>query len=330
MAPRRGSMEVKVGALILVAVALLVGFVLVLGDFRLSRQAQIDVDFTNSGDLKTGAPVKITGVTVGKIVAVKLWGGRKDPQHQNKSVHVRVTLKMDPSALAMVHTDAQFLISTLGVLGEKYVEIEPGSQEKPAIAEGDVVDGVAPMRYDQIAAQLSRLAGDVGEFLRDNREDFREIVKTTKSVVQRLDAVVGDNQDRLKDVVANVDQVTKALAQAMGDGEDIKRMIASARSFADKLDQHVGPALAGVPRIVGKIEALADGATGLVADGRGLIASAGKDIKAALANVKAMTDSARDPKTSIGALLSDRELYDDLVALMKDLKRHPWKILFKE
>lgn len=330
MAAGRGSMEVKVGALILVAVALLVAFVLVLGDFRLSRQARIDVDFTNSGDLKTGAPVKITGVTVGKITAVDLWGGRRDPQHGNKQVNVRVTLKLNPDALAMVHTDAQFLISTLGVLGEKYVEIDPGSQEKPPIAEGDVVDGVAPMRFDQIASQLTGLAGDVGGFLRENREDFREIVKTTKSVVQRIDAAVGDNQDRLKDVVANVDSVTKALARALGEGDDVRAMVASARSFAERLDQHLGPALPGVARIVGKVEGLADDAKGLIGDGRELVATGGRDVKAALANVRAMTEAAKDPKSSIGALLSDRELYDDLIAMMKDLKRHPWKILWKE
>jgi hypothetical protein len=32
----------------------------------------------------------------------------------------------------------------------------------------------------------------------------------------------------------------------------------------------------------------------------------------------------------VGGLLSDREIYDDLVAFMKDVKRHPWKLLLKE
>ena len=37
-----------------------------------------------------------------------------------------------------------------------------------------------------------------------------------------------------------------------------------------------------------------------------------------------------DGEGMIGALLNDREMYDDVWEMMKDFKRHPWKFLWKE
>jgi phospholipid/cholesterol/gamma-HCH transport system substrate-binding protein len=337
MATRSRSMEVKVGALILSAVALLVAFLLILGDVRLKAQASLMVDFANSGDIKTGAPVKITGVTVGKVTEVTLWGGRRDPEHGDKIVHVRTRLRLDAEALTLLHDDATFTISTLGVLGEKYVEIDPGSLDHPPLSDGQVVDGTSPMRMDAILGQVTRIAENVDKVVRENREDIREIVKSLKSSLAQVDAGLAENMPAVKDTIEHVSRITDAVAGALGDGEEVKRIVASIRAFAERLDRDAGPAVSALPRVVERIGKAVDEATqlfadgrGLVADGRGVVAEAKGDILASLANVKAMTEKAKDPKSSIGALLSDRELYDDLVALMKDLKRHPWKILWKE
>ncbi|MBM4397216.1 MAG: MCE family protein, partial [Deltaproteobacteria bacterium] len=180
------SMEVRVGALVLAALVLLIGFVLLLGDFRCGERADVVIDYRNSGDLKVGAPVKVSGVTVGKVAAVELRGGRPDPLRDGKPVFVRVTVRIDAAAHAMLHEDAGFLITTLGVLGERYVEIDPGSPDKPALAAGKVVDGVAPVRIEAIASEAGALVADIKEVLGENREDVRAIVKKTRGTVDHV------------------------------------------------------------------------------------------------------------------------------------------------
>ena len=123
MAARERNIELKVGLLVLVALALFGGFVFVLGEYRTGDRERIEVDFTTSADLKAGAPVKIAGVTVSKVKDVAFWGGRPDP-NTGRPVQVRVGLDLDREMAKTVREDANAFISTLGILGEKYVEID--------------------------------------------------------------------------------------------------------------------------------------------------------------------------------------------------------------
>jgi phospholipid/cholesterol/gamma-HCH transport system substrate-binding protein len=330
MATANRAIEVKVGALILVSIVLLVGFMLLLGDFRLAPQAVVHVDLPHSGDLKEGAPVRITGVAVGKVSEVTLWGGRPDPARENRAVNVRVTLKISPHAMRMIHEDARFEVATLGVLGEKYVEVGTGSQGRPFLSEGAVVDGFVPARLDTVAGQAGSLVGKVEDFLDKHGDEVGEAIVEARNLLRHLDEVVVQNRDKASKTLDRLDAVASALEAAIGDGQDARRALVAGRSFLERLDRDVGPALPEARKAVAKIAPLADDATALVADLRALVASARKDVEGSLAETRAILATARDPRGSIGALLNDRELYDDVVALVKDLKRHPWKILFKE
>src|SRR5438067_1901221 len=83
------SLELKVGALILLSVALLGGFVALLGNFSLRGGHKIYVDFDFSGNIQSGAAVKISGIKVGKVEEVRFLGGQMDPQTKRR-VQVRV------------------------------------------------------------------------------------------------------------------------------------------------------------------------------------------------------------------------------------------------
>lgn len=334
MSARTRSIEVKVGALIISSIIILIAFLLVLGDIRLKDQASLFVDFANSGDLKTGAPVKITGVTVGKVTEVSLWGGRRDVHHGNKVVHVRICIRLDADALQLLHDDATFTISTLGVLGEKYIEIDPGSPERPTLQDGQVVDGTSPMKMEAILGQVTRIADNVDRVVRENREDIREIVKRLKSSLEHVDILLSENGPAVREAIGNVARISHAIEVAIGSGDDIRTILASTRSLAERLNREAGTAL---PQAIERFSNAADEVKLLMNEGRGLIhdikglaSDARTEVLSALSNVKSLTEKAKDPKGSIGALLSDRELYDDIVALIKDIKRHPWKILWKE
>lgn len=58
--------------------------------------------------------------------------------------------------------------------------------------------------------------------------------------------------------------------------------------------------------------------------------STAESVRAILADTKVLTQRLKDGQGTIGALLSDREMYDDIREMMKDLKRHPWKFIWKE
>src|SRR5512141_2170157 len=90
-AMRERALEFKVGLLILVSSAILLGFIFVLGNFSLRSGFTIYVDYDYIGALQPGAPVKVSGIKVGKVQSVDFWGGKEDPK-LGKRVQVRVSV----------------------------------------------------------------------------------------------------------------------------------------------------------------------------------------------------------------------------------------------
>ncbi len=76
----------------------------------------ISARFTNVADLKDRAPVKIGGVMVGKVETIEL-----DPMTFEAQVTMRIDRKFDELPL-----DTSAAILTSGVLGDRYVGLEPG------------------------------------------------------------------------------------------------------------------------------------------------------------------------------------------------------------
>ena len=53
-------------------------------------------------------------------------------------------------------------------------------------------------------------------------------------------------------------------------------------------------------------------------------------VPAVLASARKVTDAVVDGRGTLGALVMDRALYDDLREMLLDLKRRPWKVIWKE
>jgi hypothetical protein len=78
----------------------------------------LDLTLTARGQ-SAGAPVKISGIKVGKVEAVDFWGGRVDPATQRR-VQVRVRVWVEERAREAIRGDAEFFVNTAGVLGEQW------------------------------------------------------------------------------------------------------------------------------------------------------------------------------------------------------------------
>src|SRR3990167_9064238 len=124
------SIEVKVGALILVSMILLGGFIVGMGGLSVALVFTLYADFDNPNGLQIGAPVKIAGVKVGKVDSLEFRGNKPDPKVPWRAL-VRAKLSIEEKVHDSIHEDASFVITTQGVLGEPFVAILPGDPEKP-------------------------------------------------------------------------------------------------------------------------------------------------------------------------------------------------------
>ena len=126
----RKSVETLVGVFVLLGMLGLVFLALKaanLGSFGGGDTYPLIARFDNIGGLKVRAPVRSAGVTVGRIASISL-----DPKTYQGVVRVEVDRQVQ------FPTDSSARILTAGLLGDQYIGIEAGGEEK-SLAAGDTI-----------------------------------------------------------------------------------------------------------------------------------------------------------------------------------------------
>ena len=119
--------QTKVGILFLLSLVLLVGFAFALGSINLfSSTNELKVAYNFAGGIEVGSPVRVMGIKVGKVRSIKFEPDFKMPG-TSEEVKLIVTITVSKEAWPTVRSDSRFFINLAGVIGEKFLEISPGS-----------------------------------------------------------------------------------------------------------------------------------------------------------------------------------------------------------
>ena len=338
---RERGLELKVGILILIAAAILAGFVYVLGNFSLSSGFTLYIDYDYSGSLQPGAPVKVAGIKVGKVRRVDFLGGQIDPK-TNRRVEVRVEAWIEDRAHDSIRQDAEFFVNTAGVLGEQYLEIVPGKDwDHPPVAADSYHVGMDPPRTDLVVARLYTVLDALSEVLRDDKDTIKHLLQNSADTAAQLDALLKDNKADIQKLITGAgslaDQASQSLAKVnvgLGDGKqlgqtlrDADGVLVAARGSLVAVTPPAVALLTDGARVTGLFtEERIDKAFALADKGATAIGKAGHLVD----NVDGMVTDLRAGKGTAGALLVKEDIYADLRELIRDLKRNPWKFFWKE
>jgi phospholipid/cholesterol/gamma-HCH transport system substrate-binding protein len=341
---RERGLEFKVGLLILVSSAILVGFIFVLGNFSLRSGFTLKLDYDYIGSLQKGAPVKVSGIKVGKIEDVEFFGGKVDPALDQR-VQVRVTVWVENKVKDAIRSDAEFFINTAGVLGEQYVEIVPGKDwDKPGIEPGSVIHDARvknPPRTDLVVARLYEVLDGVSSVLRDDRDAIKHLLANGASAVSEINQLLVENRKPLGELIVSTGDLARegktTLAKVnagLGDGKPLASMIsnangtlAAAKSSLETLTPSAHALMTDATRVTGLITDQRLASIDKAVDNAGTAAGRAGTL---LDNANGMVTDLRAGKGSVGSLLSRDELYSDIRELIRDLKRNPWKFFWKE
>lgn len=336
------SIEVKVGLLILTAIVLLAGFILVMGGINFEPTYELAVGFDNPGGLQSGAPVKIAGVKVGKVKQMEFSGGAVDPKTKARLPLVRARIEVQTRFQKSVHDNATFYITTQGVLGEQFMAIDPGSTDRPTLADGASVRGLDPPRLDRLIAESYDLLHTTVAALREHRPAIRKAFSGLSKTLNGTGTFFEKNQDRIGRIAANIETMTQ-------EGVDTVRN--ARQKYID--NPHIDRIMLNVERLtaVGARDVpflLAQGRDTLAATRKitmtlahdkeiarlkGVLASidaTARDARLAAKDARVIAAHIKRGKGSVGALVMDEQLFDDLQELARDLKHNPWKFFWKE
>ncbi|HEX4449080.1 MAG TPA: MlaD family protein [Polyangiaceae bacterium] len=335
------SLEVKVGALILVSLGVLGAFILVMGGISFESTYPLYVDFDNPGGLLTGAAVRVGGVKVGSVKALEFLGGKIDPK-TGRRVVVRVQIAVQKKVEDSIHTDAAFYVTTQGLLGEQFLAIDPGSPDKGPVPEGSEVKGIDPPRLDLFLAKAYDLLDTTVDALKNNREALTDIINNTSGLLKGLNFIVSGNRERIERTLANVEDISVEAKQLTHDARvnyvDNPKLMQTVDRVSDlvaRIQEDAGPmlkdareALANLDRISSTVGDPAEQAK--IRKTLDDVAQLAERANATAADAQAIVTHIKSGKGTVGALVMDEEIYDDMQEMVRDLKHNPWKFLWRE
>ena len=183
--------ELKVG--IFVTVGIIIFFILVfsIGDVNFIKKGyHIGVTFNFANGISESAPVRVAGINVGEIDKIDVFFDEKE---KRTKVTVWSWINNDK---VKIGSDSIAVINTLGLLGEKYLEILSGENTETFLKNGDIIVGRDPIptallmekmagladSADVILTNLKEGKGTIGKFLTDdavynNIEEFTADIK---------------------------------------------------------------------------------------------------------------------------------------------------------
>jgi len=335
------SIEVKVGVLILVSLGILAAFVLIMGGLSFEKTYTVYVDFDNPGGLQSGAPVRVAGVKVGKVSELAFMGGKIDPK-TNRRTLVRAKLNIEQRVRESIHEDADFYVTTQGVLGEQFLAIEPGSPQRPVLAENTVVKGIDPPRLDLFLAKAYELLDTTMTGIRNNRELISDIATNTAGLLKGLNTVLTDNRERINRTMANLESLsaeantlTSHARTQYVDNPKIQRTIDNVDRLSTDIQRDSGPMLKDAREALANLNRASKVVGGEEEQQRlkktiEEVAQLAARANATAADAQAIVQHIKKGNGTVGALVMDEAIYDDVQEMVRDLKHNPWKFLWRE
>jgi len=295
--------QVRVGVLILLAIAILSTAVFLIGDTGnvFGQRYQLVTLVRSAAGLVPGASVQLAGQTVGQVDRIDLIPPESRPAG-GEAVEIR--LAIDLAVQEQIRSDSRAQVRTQGLLGDKLIDITPGTAGAEILAAGDTVGSSTSVDYDALIAEGASAVGELLEVTR-NLSDLTQGVLEGEGSLGRL---VTDEAlyVRVTALAANLDSL---LAVASAPNSPLMRLLTD-----DSLYSSVRSSAEAVESL-----------TGAVARGEGTIGQLiqSDSLYVALQSSMQRTDSLlarlQAGEGSAGKLLTDEALYEELLKTVVDL-----------
>ena len=293
--------EVKIGIFsVVMLLALWAGIRFLSGIDIFSRNIIYYASYENVSGLQTAAPITIHGVKVGTIESITF-----DP---SKGSDVEVALAVKRQYRLPVDTRA--VIYDNGIMGGKAIKLDLGSSSELL------------KRGDQIISDAgSDMMSSIGNELGDLKGKLTVVADNLATALANINTLVEQNTDNLSGTISNLNSISSSLDGVLkSERKNIEGIVTSLNGLAEMLDQNTER----FDRIIGNVDAVAEQLEQAKVD------SLVQAFTSTADNLSRMLASINAGEGTVGKLMNDKELYDNLAAasgnlsaLLADLKEHP-------
>lgn len=302
--------QARVAALILLGLVLLA-----FGIYRVGKIFDVFADrytivtlLPNVAGLREGALVSLAGQRIGKVQEIDFIPLRQ----KQAGNHLVLTLEVGEAVREQIRTDSRALVRAQGVLGDKYIDITPGTLAGRPLATGDTIGATTTMDVEQFLVKASD-AMDRANVIVD---DLRQITGGLARGEGTMGALLRDQQlynrmlgatSELNTLLNEVNRGDGALSRMIYDPQMYNRLM----SATARVDSLAGLAIHGNGTLsqLMRSDSLYQGLIGLTGKG-----------DAAAGQLLALLEKAGRADGTFNRLLTDPRLFDELLKSVTDLQ----------
>lgn len=341
------SKEMRVGAFVLAGLIIVGAVVFLIGDEKRAFESKL-IFHTSFGDvqgLRAGAPVRLGGVDIGAVSRV---AHADDPADARLYVDMRIVRR----EAARIRQDTIAKISNKGLLGDKMIELAGGSPNSPPVAADGIIKGEEPADFTNVFSQVGSLAHHAETILENIevttrsladaqlQQDLRSSTHSVSLILNQIAEGQGYAHKLLADP-AEAERIAHLMRTLEGAAAEFEGTAVEARKAVARVNQGPGfvheflygeksqNALADLGGAAGEVAATLRG----VREGNGfahsLLYGGDQTNKQLTDNVGAMTTDLRQivadlraGKGTIGALLVDPSVYEDIKGVLGNVQRN--------
>ncbi len=270
--------EVGAGIFILVSFIILALMIFAVSDIQslFKKKKEIKVLFQYSDGIEKNAPVRYSGIKIGKVTNIRM-----APEFGDK-----VELTLSIYRYAIIKEDTRAAIKTQGLVGDKYVELSGGSPQMSVLEPGKLLIGeesfkledltkaglelVTKMKgiannIDRIANNIDRMTGDPAttasiktilhnlqdtsanlEVMTSSKDEVAQGLKNLPEMLKKLEDLTTVILKKLEDSSTNLKAVTEKTDTMLGDNkkkiddtlDNIKQMTQNLKETSEDVKSH--------------------------------------------------------------------------------------------
>ncbi|MDI1475864.1 MlaD family protein [Polyangium sp. y55x31] len=337
------SRDVKVGLFVLAGLLFSALVIFLIGDERrfFSSSVKFTTTFSDVQGLKPGAPVRMGGIDIGNVKKVGYRPGQAEAV-------VYVEMDVVKAEAERIRKDSIARVAAKGLLGDKMIEISKGKASEAVPPGGEILSeeptdlmGIAQGMTSKADAALGNIS-KMSESLADERlhQDLRGSVASVNKLLKDVSEGEGyprkfltdkEEAERISRTLQNLDRAASELALTLAEVRGVVTRVKSGPGFAHEVIYGDGPQkeIAQFGAAAGEVASTLKGiresdsfAHDVLYGGKGNGAEALANVTAMTADLRAIVADVRKGKGTVGALLVDPSIYEDVKAIVGNVSRN--------
>lgn len=209
-----------------------------------TRKVDYRIRFASASGLTAGNSVRLAGVTVGNVIDVAL---SETPGDSTVTVTVSVERKMT----SRIRTDTRASIKTIGLLGDKYIELQGGSAAAAEIAPGGEIPAAREADIEKLLAGGEGMLGDLAEIARS--------LKVILGRTEKGEGLLGEitsNSEHGRELGSGLNQTLKQLSITLAKinaGQSLAGKLLADERYGRETGDALHAAIASASRVFGAL-----------------------------------------------------------------------------